>query len=52
VTDGLKRVVVTGMAGITGLGDQWDQIEVLRFPRFFVCQKEDFMRPVFADAAL
>lgn len=27
MTDGLKRVVVTGMAGITGLGDHWDLIE-------------------------
>lgn len=29
MTDGLKRVVVTGMAGITGLGDHWEQIEGL-----------------------
>jgi len=30
----------------------WTNKRYLRFPRYFVCQRVDFMLPVFPDAAL
>jgi hypothetical protein len=33
----LKRVVVTGMAGITGLGDDWQAIEPIFAPAATPC---------------